>query len=441
MQNSPNYTMDQPEDTGLIQHGASLAPIPQQQPLYQPAMGMAEGGMLQEGGSVDEVSGNKVPAGAMKEEVRDDIPAQLSEGEFVFPADVVRYIGLERLMMMRQAAKKGLMQMEEMGQMSNGEDGSEEEDTAEFESQIDDIMGEMEPEEDSEVEMQAGGMVREKVGKPTGEMSTAGRPLYKTAEGETVSEKSITVPFAGEWVNVPSIQDGVRYDDAEIEDMLASGKIKPTSTHKTVDEAVAAAKARSSGLIKPKMAVGGMAMPNDVTQQTQAAFSQTPATAPAAPAPTATPEPVPMEQSAPVAEAAPTDSMQAAPQMQASKIISADIQREGYTPEQQAEINMTLSKVAGAKAVVLQDKNTVLLGVAEKPGYLTMKMFSVDTPEDRRSAIATIIPLLKKANIKGIDGVTKNEELLAEFEAAGYTPKITETDAGTYSYAIDMQAK
>lgn len=110
-------------------------------------LNMAQGGMLQEGGTVDPVSGNKVPVGAMKEEVRDDVPAQLSEGEFVFPADVVRYIGLERLMQMRQAAKKGLMQMEDMGQMSNGEEGSEEEDTSEFESELDDIMSEMEGED------------------------------------------------------------------------------------------------------------------------------------------------------------------------------------------------------------------------------------------------------------------------------------------------------
>lgn len=117
---------------------------------------------MEEGGSVDPVSGNKVPFGALKEEVRDDVPAQLSEGEFVFPADVVRYIGLERLMMMRQAAKKGLLQMEDMGQMSNGEEGSEEEDTAEFESQIDEIIGVLggrEKGEEEEVKMAMGGAV------------------------------------------------------------------------------------------------------------------------------------------------------------------------------------------------------------------------------------------------------------------------------------------
>ena len=58
-----------------------------------------EGGLFDEGGEVDEESGNEVPIGGTKEGVRDDIPAMLSEGEFVFPADVVRYIGLEKLSM------------------------------------------------------------------------------------------------------------------------------------------------------------------------------------------------------------------------------------------------------------------------------------------------------------------------------------------------------
>ena len=155
---------------GAVESPSPILPPPESVPATIMAKGgkatkqtqsmLKRGGMMQEGGTVDPVSGNAVPVGAMQEEVRDDIPAQLSEGEFVFPADVVRYIGLERLMQMRQAAKKGLMQMDDMGQMSNGEDGSEEEDTAEFESQIDEIMGEMGGEE-SEVEMANGGMVEQ----------------------------------------------------------------------------------------------------------------------------------------------------------------------------------------------------------------------------------------------------------------------------------------
>jgi len=81
-----------------------------------------DGGLMDEGGTVDPVSGNDVPVGSTQEEVRDDIPAQLSEGEFVFPADVVRFIGLEKLMKVRQRAKAGLQRMEDMGQMGNSEE-------------------------------------------------------------------------------------------------------------------------------------------------------------------------------------------------------------------------------------------------------------------------------------------------------------------------------
>ncbi len=116
----------------------------------------AEGGVMQEGGTVDPVSGNDVPPGAMQEEVRDDIPAQLSEGEFVMPADVVRYIGLETLMKLRDKAKEGLKRMEEIGQMGNAEEvenpealhGEESEmNDDEFGSTIDEIMNEKEPQD------------------------------------------------------------------------------------------------------------------------------------------------------------------------------------------------------------------------------------------------------------------------------------------------------
>ena len=111
--------------------------------LDKPAM--QEGGLLQEGGTTDPVSGNEVPVGSTQEEVRDDIPAQLSEGEFVFPADVVRFIGLDNLMKLRQEAKAGLAKMDRMGQMGNSEEAVED-DTGEFDTDIDDIIGEIERE-------------------------------------------------------------------------------------------------------------------------------------------------------------------------------------------------------------------------------------------------------------------------------------------------------
>ena len=79
------------------------------------------GGLRDQGETRDPVSGNNVPVGSTQKEVRDDVPAMLSEGEFVLPADVVRYIGLDRLMKMRQDAKQGLDNMNRMGQFGNSE--------------------------------------------------------------------------------------------------------------------------------------------------------------------------------------------------------------------------------------------------------------------------------------------------------------------------------
>ena len=115
-----------------------------------------EGGLKDEGGSVDPVSGNDVPIGSTKKEVRDDIPAMLSEGEFVFPADVTRFIGLEKLMQQRQEAKMGLKQMEAMGQMGNSEEATMPDDLPFGPADLV-ILGR--PEEAEPREMYSGGMV------------------------------------------------------------------------------------------------------------------------------------------------------------------------------------------------------------------------------------------------------------------------------------------
>jgi hypothetical protein len=124
----------------------------------------AEGGMKDEGGTVDPVSGNDVPAGSLQNEVRDDIDAKLSEGEFVIPADVVRYIGLERLMKIRDEAKQGLSRMSEIGQMGNADQVENpealHEDEEGFDSEIDDIISEVDGEQMGEQKFARGGVVK-----------------------------------------------------------------------------------------------------------------------------------------------------------------------------------------------------------------------------------------------------------------------------------------
>jgi len=142
--------MDKINSDAINYAQGGAVPMKEQMEMFE------DGGLMDEGGTVDPVSGNDVPPGSTQEEVRDDIPAQLSEGEFVFPADVVRYIGLGNLMRMRQEAKMGLKLMDEMGQMGNSEEATIPDDIP---FDINDLDMEDESEYNSEMEMAEGGLV------------------------------------------------------------------------------------------------------------------------------------------------------------------------------------------------------------------------------------------------------------------------------------------
>jgi hypothetical protein len=77
---------------------------------------------------VDPVSGNEVPPGSLPEEVRDDIPAMLSEGEYVVPADVLRYYGVKFFEDLRAMAKMGLAEMDANGRIGGEPIEAEEDD-------------------------------------------------------------------------------------------------------------------------------------------------------------------------------------------------------------------------------------------------------------------------------------------------------------------------
>lgn len=70
----------------------------------------------------DEESGNMIPVGSTAENVKDDIPAMLSEGEYVLPADVVAWHGLKGILDMQQEARSGLMMMKMDGLIQHIED-------------------------------------------------------------------------------------------------------------------------------------------------------------------------------------------------------------------------------------------------------------------------------------------------------------------------------
>ena len=120
----PSETQARTDTTGIRSVGARFDP----RLTGLKNINMAEGGLTSmdeqmemamsgEAETVDPISGNDVPPGSLPEEVRDDIDAKLSEGEYVVPADVVRFFGVKYFEDLRMEAKMGLQQMDADGRI------------------------------------------------------------------------------------------------------------------------------------------------------------------------------------------------------------------------------------------------------------------------------------------------------------------------------------
>ena len=203
---------------------------------------MQEGGMQDDGGETEPKSGNKVPSGSLKEEVADDIPTMLSEGEFVFPADVVRYIGLETLMKMRQDAKQGLKMMEKMGQLGNPEEAEIPDDIPFGMADLVVISGEMKKEDDEKEEKAEGGVVGLQTGgllddpRFTSQVTAGTQPTeYTEEEKQEIRDSLKTAPTRGT-VTLKKIVNPNNPDDFEMHPFEGDEPMFPLPEGYVVDD-------------------------------------------------------------------------------------------------------------------------------------------------------------------------------------------------------------
>ena len=73
------------------------------------------------------IMSDPLPIGSSPENVADDIEVMISQGEYVLPANVVKWHGLKHIMSMQDEAEMGLMMMHDMGLMVEVGDEKQEE--------------------------------------------------------------------------------------------------------------------------------------------------------------------------------------------------------------------------------------------------------------------------------------------------------------------------
>ena len=174
---------------------------------------MREGGLRDDGMNVDPVSGNEVPPGSMAKEVRDDIPARLSEGEYVVPADVVQYYGVKFFEDLRADAKIGLQEMESNGRIGGEpvDDDLSDEEMMEIQTMMQGGM--VQPQQQSDPYLQQNMMYQQPQGMAVGGLSqeqvTTPGPLPSVPRytGEFSWEKPVSVTTAPVDTETPSIEN------------------------------------------------------------------------------------------------------------------------------------------------------------------------------------------------------------------------------------------
>jgi len=88
-----------------------------------------------------------------------------------------------------------------------------------------------------------------KVGKPTGRQTIVGREIYDAGNKGFMSEQGMTIPTQEGYYNVPSIHNGIQYNEDQLERMVNDGVIPmPTSFYQDKDNAIIASIMRSRAL-------------------------------------------------------------------------------------------------------------------------------------------------------------------------------------------------
>lgn len=100
-------------------------------------------------------------------------------------------------------------------------------------------------------------------------------------------------------------------------------------------------------------------------------------------------------------------------QISASDIIRKDLERGGFTKEENRFLIGLKKAIQDKKAIVVRDNNTVFVGLRKEPGTLEVHMYTIDSPNMLAGAIKVGIDTVKKAGVKKLVGETDNFKLVA----------------------------
>lgn len=99
-------------------------------------------------------------------------------------------------------------------------------------------------------------------------------------------------------------------------------------------------------------------------------------------------------------------------QMSATEIIRKDLERGGFTKEEDKFLKGLALLIKQDRAVVVRHNNTVFVGIRKEPGVLEVHMYTLDTPNMLLGAMKVGIDTARKAGVKKLVSETDNYKLI-----------------------------
>lgn len=100
------------------------------------------------------------------------------------------------------------------------------------------------------------------------------------------------------------------------------------------------------------------------------------------------------------------------PKMSATEIIRKDLERGGFTKQEDKFLKGLALLIKQDRAVVVRHNNTVFVGIRKEPGVLEVHMYTLDTPNMLLGAMKVGIDTARKAGVKKLVSETDNYKLI-----------------------------
>ena len=111
-------------------------------------------------------------------------------------------------------------------------------------------------------------------------------------------------------------------------------------------------------------------------------------------------------------------------QMSATEIIRKELERGGFTKEEDKFLKGLAFLIQQNKAVVVRHNNTVFVGIRKEPGVLEVHMYTLDTPNMLLGAMKVGIDAAKKAGVQKLVSETENYKLITMMQKMNLPVKV-----------------